>query len=77
MTYLSIPNELDKRLTLMAAQAHLEKDDYVLQLLEESLEDQEDYLIAAARLERLEKGLDKTLSYEEVVKELGLELDVH
>lgn len=77
MTRLTIPDALDKRLAALAAMAHVAKDEYALQLLEDSLEDQEDYLIASARLERLEKGLDKPLSFEEVVKELGLEEDVH
>ena len=46
--------------------------------LEEYLEDQEDYLIALARSERIEKGLDKPLSFEEVLKELNLDKeDLH
>lgn len=78
MTYLAIPDDLDKRLAELAAKAHVSKDEYALQALEEFLEDQEDYLIAVSRLERIEKGLDKTLSYEEVLKELELDAkDVH
>ncbi len=73
MTYLAIPDELNKRLTALAEQAHVPKNEYAMQLLEEILEDQEDYLIALERSERIEKGIDKTLSLEEVLKELGLE----
>jgi RHH-type rel operon transcriptional repressor/antitoxin RelB len=75
MTYLAIPDDLDRRLTAVAAQIHIPKDEYALQLLESLLEDQEDYLIAQARLDRIEKGIDKTISFEEVLKELDLEKD--
>lgn len=78
MTYLTIPDELDERLTALAEKAHVPKNEYALHALEEFLEDQEDYLIALARSERIEKGIDKTLSFEEVLKELNLaEKDKH
>lgn len=78
MTYLTIPDELDKRLAALAAKARVSKDTYALHALEEYLEDQEDYLIALARSERIEKGLDKPLSFEEVLKELNLDKeDLH
>ncbi len=68
MTYLPIPDDLDKRLAALAAQAHLSKDEYAAQLLEDVLEDQEDYLIALMRSERLDKGIDKVVSFEEIVE---------
>ena len=78
MSYLTIPDELDKRLSALAEKAHVSKDEYALHALEEFLEDQEDYLIALARSERIERGIDKTLSFEEVLKELNLaEKDNH
>lgn len=72
MTYLTIPDELDKRLSSLAEKAHVPKDEYALHALEEFLEDQEDYLVALSRSERIEKGIDTPLSFEDVVKELGL-----
>jgi RHH-type rel operon transcriptional repressor/antitoxin RelB len=72
MTYLTIPDALDKRLAALAAKAHVPKNEYALHALEEFLEDQEDYLIALSRSERIEKGIDKPLSFEEVLKELNL-----
>jgi RHH-type rel operon transcriptional repressor/antitoxin RelB len=72
MTHLTIPDELDKRLSALAEQAHVPKNEYALHALEEFLEDQEDYLVALSRSERMEKGIDKPLSFEEVLKELGL-----
>jgi len=71
MTYLAIPSALDRRLTTLAKQAHVAKNDYALHALEEFLEDQEDYFIALAQSERIEKGLERVYSYEEVLKELG------
>lgn len=72
MAILIIPTDLDKRLTALAEKAHVPKDDYAIQALEDFLEDQEDYLIALARSERIDKGIDTPLSLEEALKELGL-----
>jgi RHH-type rel operon transcriptional repressor/antitoxin RelB len=69
MTYLIIPAGMDKRLATLAEKAHMQKDQYTLQALEEYLEDQEDYLVALARMERLESGEDKAISFEEIVKQ--------
>ncbi len=75
MTTLLIPEEMGKRLETLAERVHLPKDKYALQLLEEILEDQEDYLDALEISERIEKGLEKTFSYEEILKDLELERD--
>jgi predicted DNA-binding protein len=69
MTKLIIPVELDKRLAALAAKAHIPKDEYALQLLEELLEDQEDYLEALEVSRRIENGEEKTIPYEEVLKQ--------
>jgi len=73
MTTLIIPDDLDKRLAALAEKAHVSKDQYFLQAFEEFLEDQEDYLEALEVSDRIEKGLEKTFSYEEVLKDLGLD----
>jgi RHH-type rel operon transcriptional repressor/antitoxin RelB len=73
MTYLTIPDKLDKRLAALAAEAHVPKDEYALHALEEFLDDQEDYLIAVTRIERIEKGIDKPIPFEEILKELELD----
>lgn len=69
MTHLVIPDELDKRLTALAKKAHVPKDEYALHALEEFLEDQEDYLIALEISHRVESGKEKTIPYEEVLKQ--------
>lgn len=73
MKTLLIPDDIDKRLAAFAAQAHLSKDEYAAQALDEFLEEQEDYLDALTRSERLEKGIDKALSFDEVLKRLNLD----
>ena len=69
MTYLTIPDKLDKRLAALAAEAHVPKDEYALHALEEFLDDQEDYLIALTRMERIERGEDEALPFEDLVEE--------
>ena len=69
MTYLTIPDELDKRLSVLAAKAHVSKDEYALHALEEYLEDQEDYLQALEISQRVERGEEKTIPYEDVIRQ--------
>ena len=77
MTYLTIPDELDKRLAALAAKARVSKDTYVLHALEEYLEDQEDYLLALEISQRIEKGEEKTIPYEEVLRQYENEHTSH
>jgi len=73
MTTLLIPGDIGKRLATFAEKAHLSKDEYAARALDEFLEDQEDYFDALARSERLEKGIDKALSFDDVLKRLNLD----
>ena len=77
MTYLTIPDELDKRLSTLAAKAHISKDEYALHALEEFLEDQEDYLEALEISLRIERGEEKTIPFEEILKKYGVEDEPH
>ncbi|OJW47879.1 MAG: hypothetical protein BGO67_03040 [Alphaproteobacteria bacterium 41-28] len=77
MTYLTIPDELDKRLAALAAKAHVSKDEYALQALEEFLEDQEDYLQALEISQRIERGEEKTIPYTEVLRQYENEHSPH
>ena len=77
MTYLTIPDELDKRLAALAAKARVSKDTYALHALEEYLEDQEDYLLALDISQRIEKGEEKTIPYEEVLRQYENEHTSH
>ena len=77
MTYLTIPDELDKRLAALAAKAQVPKDEYALHVLEEYLEDQEDYLLALEISQRIERGEEKTIPYEEVLRQYENEHTSH
>ena len=74
MTYLTIPDELDKRFSALAAKAQVPKDEYALQALEE---DQEDYLLALEISQRIERGEEKTIPYEEVLRQYENEHTSH
>ncbi len=69
MTTLIIPDDVGKRLLDFAEKAHLSKDEYATQVLEEFLEDQEDYLEALEISLRIERGEEKTIPYEEVLRQ--------
>ena len=69
MTTLIIPKELDRRLSELALRVDTPKDRFLLQGLERFLEDQEDYLDALDVSLRIESGEEKTIPYEEVLKQ--------
>ena len=77
MTTLALPKEMDKRLSALAARAHTPKDKYVLQGLEQFLEDQEDYLDALDVSLRIERGEEKTIPFAEILKKYGMEDESH
>ncbi len=68
MITLSLSEKRDKCLSALAVRAHLSKKTYALKLLEQSLEDEEDALIASARLDRIDKGMDVPVDLEEIVQ---------
>jgi RHH-type rel operon transcriptional repressor/antitoxin RelB len=71
MTTLSLrlPDEVFKRLTLLAKQTRRSKSSFIQEMLEESLDDLEDGYIA---LERLNQKNARYLTTGDVEKELGL-----
>jgi RHH-type rel operon transcriptional repressor/antitoxin RelB len=69
MMTIRLPEELEKRLNKLAKETHRTKSYYVKRAIEEFLEDQEDYLIALMRMERIEKGEDQALPFENLIKE--------
>ncbi|MBS0272291.1 MAG: hypothetical protein JSR85_06555 [Proteobacteria bacterium] len=73
MTYLTIPDELDKLFEALSAKGGISKVEYALYVLKEFLEEQEDYLHALESALRIERGEEETVPFEEVVKKLGLE----
>jgi predicted DNA-binding protein len=70
MAYLTIPDELDKRLAALAAEIGVSKDECALYALEEFLDDLEDSLIAVECSQRSEKGIENSFLVETILKEL-------
>ena len=68
---------MDKRLSQLAKETHRTKSYYVKRAVEEFLEDQEDYLLALSAMERVEKGEEKTIRFEEMLKKYGMADEQH
>ena len=63
----------EQRLDRLAAQTGRTKAYYLRELIENGLDDLEDYYLAGATMERVRKGEEKVYSAEEVRKDLGLD----
>ena len=77
MTIIEIPEDLDKRLGIVADYLGLSKEACALQLLEEALDeaeaDQEDYRLAVAELERRERAGEPPIPFDEILDEIYLD----
>lgn len=69
MTSLRLDPDIEKRLSMLAAQTGRTKTYYIRQLLEEHLDELEDLYLAENRLERPAKSYSSA----EVRRELGLD----
>ncbi len=72
-TSIRLASELEERLDFLANQTGRSKAFYLRQLIENGMDDLEDYYLAAAVLERVRKGEEKVSSSVEVREDLGLE----
>lgn len=68
MLALRLPPQIEKRLEALARKTGRTKSHYAKRAIAEFLEDQEDYLLALARLEKDRPGIP----IEEVERRLGL-----
>lgn len=66
---LRLPDDVFKRLTMLAKRTRRSKSSFIQELIEESLDDLEDGYVA---LERLNQKNARYLTTEELEKELGL-----
>ena len=73
MLAIRLPQRLEKRLDKLARRTGRTKSYYVRQALEEQLADLEDIYLAEAAWERIERGEEKTIPLEDVLKRYGLE----
>jgi RHH-type transcriptional regulator, rel operon repressor / antitoxin RelB len=71
MLGVRLPEKLEQRLNKLADETHRTRSYYVKRALEEFLQDQEDYLIALSRSEKVKRG-ERTYTLEEAKKKLGL-----
>jgi len=72
-TSIRLSAEAEKRLDFLAAQTGRTKAFYLRQIIENGLDDLEDYYLAADVLERVRQGKEKIYSSAEVRRDLGLD----
>ncbi|MBZ0090651.1 MAG: DUF6290 family protein [Sulfuricellaceae bacterium] len=71
-TSIRLAPEIEQRLDFLSAQTGRTKAFYLRQIIEDGLEDMEDYYLAAEVLERVRKGQEKVFSLDEVERDHGL-----
>ncbi len=76
MLGVRLPEDLEKRLDQLSKETHRSKSYYVKRALEEFLQDQEDYLLALARYEKVEQG-ERTYSLDEIESLIASKNDKH
>ena len=72
-TSIRLSDEAEKRLDFLAAQTGRTKAFYLRQIIENGLDELEDYYLAADVLERVRKGTEKIHSAAKVRRDLGLD----
>lgn len=70
---IEMPDEMARLVEAYAAEAGAKPDAYLLDLIEQHLEDLHDIAAADSAMERLRRGETRTYSLDEVVRELGLD----
>lgn len=71
-TSIRLDPATEQRLDHLAAKTGRTKAYYLRELVENGLEDLEDYYLAAATVERVRKGEEGTFTLAEVERDLGL-----
>jgi len=72
-TSIHLTPETEQRLDFLAAQTGRGKDYHLREIIEQGLEDSEDYYLAADVLERVRKGQERVYSSADMRTELGLD----
>lgn len=72
-TSIRLDPALEERLDRLAARTGRTKAYYLREMIETGLEDLEDYYLAAATMESVRKGKEKTHTAKQVRKDLGLD----
>lgn len=72
-TSIRLAPEIEQRLDFLAAQTGRTKAFYLREMIEQGLEDLEDYYLATDVLARVRKGQEKIHTTADVRKDLGLD----
>jgi RHH-type rel operon transcriptional repressor/antitoxin RelB len=72
-TSIRLDNETEERLDFLAAQTGRTKAFYLRELIQQGLDDIEEYYLATAVLERIRQGREKVHSSADVRTALGLD----
>lgn len=72
-TSIRLAPETEQRLDRLATHTGRTKAYYLREIIEQGIEDMEDYYLAADVLERVRKGQEKVHSAADVRRELGLD----
>lgn len=73
VTSIRLAPETEQRLDFLAARTGRTKAYYLRQIIEQGIEDMEDYYLASEVLERVRKGQEPVHSAADVRKDLGLD----
>jgi RHH-type transcriptional regulator, rel operon repressor / antitoxin RelB len=73
-TSIRLEKDLEARLDRLAAQTGRSKAFYLREIIAQGIEDMEDIYLADQAYARIQQGLDKTYSAEEVYRELGIDV---
>lgn len=71
-TSIRLAPEIEQRLDFLAVNTGRSKAYYLREIIENGIEDMEDYYLAAEVIERVRKGEERVFSLDEVERELGL-----
>jgi RHH-type rel operon transcriptional repressor/antitoxin RelB len=72
-TSIRLDTEIERRLDFLASSTGRSKAYYLRHIIEQGIEDMEDYYLAADVLERLRKGQEQVHSAADVRVDLGLD----
>ena len=72
-TSVRLAQETEQRLDFLASNTGRTKAYYLREIIEQGIEDMEDYYLAANVLERVRKGQEQVHSAADVRKDLGLD----
>jgi RHH-type rel operon transcriptional repressor/antitoxin RelB len=73
MLAIRLPEEIESRLEALAKKTGRTKTYYARQAILEYMDDLEDYYLASSRMLDIEKGREKTIPLEEVMRDYGME----